>query len=158
MGSAGIAIGPDGKPIKKQDKQMSRGHRGGKKVREQRGAAGMPIGGRPFRPGGMGVGGPMRGPRMMVGHGNSAIMRVPGPVGPGMGIAPLMSALRGSPNGPGNGPRGVNDNFGFFRDVNPQRPVGLSISLVCIKQQYKRFGTFVECIGYLNVQFTSLAA
>ncbi|RCN33603.1 hypothetical protein ANCCAN_20566 [Ancylostoma caninum] len=106
MGSAGIAIGPDGKPLKRQEKR-SQAPRGGVTK------PGMKRGGMPMRPmrGGMGPG------PLMGGGGFGG----PGPFGPG-GFGPGMRGpmpFAGPGRNMGFGP--ADQNVSFFK--GPQAPV-----------------------------------
>ncbi|CAJ0588401.1 unnamed protein product [Cylicocyclus nassatus] len=115
MGSAGIAIGPDGKPLKRQEKRTQVPRGGITKPGMKRGGMPMNMVQRPMR-GGMGPG------PMMGGFG-------PGPFGPG-GFGPGMG--RPMPFGAGPGPMrgmgpygaggaGPDQNVTFFK--GPQQAV-----------------------------------
>ncbi|EYB84976.1 hypothetical protein Y032_0306g1985 [Ancylostoma ceylanicum] len=106
MGSAGIAIGPDGKPLKRQEKRNQAPRGGVTKPGMKRG--GMPM--RPMR-GGMGPG------PLMGGGGFGG----PGPFGPG-GFGPGMRGpmpFAGPGRNMGFGP--ADQNVSFFK--GPQAPV-----------------------------------
>ncbi|WKY12774.1 hypothetical protein Q1695_003960 [Nippostrongylus brasiliensis] len=117
MGSAGIAIGPDGKPLKRQEKRSQPAQRGFV-PKQGRGAMG---GGRPMQPGPMmnpRFGRPMPGP---YGMGGGFGGRGPMPFGPGgnMGYGPGPVP----PPGPGanvsffNGPPGTEANTNTGSEV-----------------------------------------
>ncbi|KAK6023544.1 hypothetical protein OSTOST_10666 [Ostertagia ostertagi] len=99
MGSAGMALGPDGKPLKRQEKKIVRGM------------------GRPFRGMVAGMAGrPMRGGPMMMNHGyGRPVPYGMGPMGGGFGNRPMPFA------GPmGYGPN--DQNISFFNTPQPVPP------------------------------------
>ncbi|KAK6759057.1 hypothetical protein RB195_016338 [Necator americanus] len=107
MGSAGIAIGPDGKPLKRQEKRNQVPRGGITKP-------GMKRGGMPMRPMRGGMPGPLMG-----GPGFG-----PGPFGPGFGPGMRGPMPYGGPShnmgfGPGD------QNVSFFKGPQPPVPMGM---------------------------------